>query len=296
MRKNKEIVIVVLIVLIGILVRLALTDPNSFQNDGSYQTLRQIESIEDNGLPIYEDELSYSGKEVIGPIMYYYILYIGQLIFTHKLLFLLPIITASLSSLVVFLLVKKLTNKPSVAIFSSFLSIFIPIYLQRTINSLSIQSISIPLALTAVYFFMDTKQNNKKSLIGYVITLLLLTLLTAESFILVIGILFYLMILKLEDMKISRQNKELFIFSLFLSLWVAFIVYKKALFIHGPYVIWQNAPLGLIIEYFSGLNLFSIINYIGILPFFCGVYMIYKYTLKSKDKNVLVIISFTISI
>jgi len=294
-KKYNEYLILGLIIAVSIAIRLffAFYSP-SFQNDGSYSVIRQVEEIQATGTPLYNDHLSYSGRYSPFTPGYHYLLTAGIIAFPDKLAFnLIPIILASIAPLIIYLISRRLTNNVSVSLFSSFISIFIPIYIQKTTNTLSSFTMVVPLTLLCLFLFSKVNKNNKKSIAGYVISLCLLSITSGNVFILIGCLLLYVLILKLEEIKLDKVKKELIIFSLFFVFWIQFLIYKKALLVHGPYVIWQNIPLEFIMNYFSDVNLLSVVYYVGIIPFFCGMYILYKYSLKIKNEQVYLYIAMT---
>jgi len=67
----------IVILVFGIRLYLALQTPN-FADDASYFDYKQVESILNTGLPIYEDSLSYSGTlHHFSPVFYYLLAIFG---------------------------------------------------------------------------------------------------------------------------------------------------------------------------------------------------------------------------
>jgi len=295
MKRYTEYLILVGIILIGIILRVYFTaESSNFRNDGSFYVIRQVEEIRDTGSPLYNDQLSYDGRSNPFPPGYHYILTIGSIILSKRLAFMiLPALFASLASLMVYLISKRLTNNVPISLFSSFISLFIPVYSLRTTNTLSPYSLIIPLTLLCLYLFSKADKKNKNTPIWYVISLCLLSITTASSVIVIGSLLMYVLILKIEGIILDKVKKELIIFSLFFVMWIQFLIYKKALLIHGPYVIWQNIPFELILNYFSEVNILTIIYYVGIIPFLCGMYIIYRYSLKIKNEQMYLYIALT---
>jgi len=295
MKKMAEKWVIALLILLSISINIYFTaTATTFQNDESYYVKRQVEEIQKTGLPLYDDELSYSGRTMMFPPGYYYLMASLTILFPEKIIFnLVPAILASLSIIVVYAISKKLTNSKNVAYFSGFISIFIPIYALRTTNTISQHSLIIPLSLICLYLFCKAEESNKKPVVWYIITLCLLSITTGYVFIILCTILVYALMLKVENMKLDKIKKELLIFSLFFITWIQFLIYKKALLLHGPSIIWQNIPLELIKNYFAEINILTVIYYTGIVPFFCALYIIYKYSFKIKNEKIYLFIAFT---
>jgi hypothetical protein len=296
MKIKQEYIILAGIILTGILFRLFFAlGSTSFDNDQAHYTIRQVENIQNSGLPLFKDQLSYSGREGFSTVGFFYILYIlGLFIPSALALKIIPNIIACLASVVIYLIILKMTKNRVVSLFSASVSLFIPIYLIATTNTLSATSTIIPLILVCLYFFINIEPKKNRYLIFYIGSLWLLTLVSSASFVLILCLLIYVLICNTEDIKLSKAKKEVIIFSLFSVLWLQFLIYKKAILEHGPYVIWQNIPSELIVNYFADFNIFSTIYFIGIIPFFFGLYIIYKYSFKIKNEIASLFISLTI--
>jgi len=147
-----------------------------------------------------------------------------------------------------------------------------------------------------MYFVIriSSKPEDLKHLVGFMLLFLALSLSSSYTVIFIIGILFYLVVSKLEGLLINRAELELALFSTFLFFWIQLLFYKRALFFHGPAIIWQNVPSEVLRTYFQNFNVLEAVYKIGILPFLFGVYAIY-HNFHTKRKNVFLLIGFTFS-
>lgn len=116
----------------------------------------------------------------------------------------------------------------------------------------------------------------------FIISVIILAMTSASSFLFIIALLFYLLFLRLERLKLSRKEVELIIFSTFLMVIVNFWIYKDAFLFHGIQVIWQNFPKEVMSKYFLEFNLLGALYLIGIVPFVSGIYMVYYNLFKKK--------------
>jgi hypothetical protein len=112
----------------------------------------------------------------------------------------------------------------------------------------------------------------------------------------IVGLWFYLLLLRIEGAKQDKAELELIIFSTFFVILCQFIMFKKVFLFHGPLVLWQNIPKGLLSNYFSQLSVLNTIYYIGIIPSLCGVYIIYRYIFKERKRNIDLLIGFIFSV
>ena len=105
---------------------LAFLIPN-FTYD-SYFNLRQVQHIHDTGLPLYNDPLSYGGRELVFLPFFHYLLagfsFILPLELAAKIL---PNFFMALLTIIIFYLSKKITNNDSAALVSAFLVGILPV-------------------------------------------------------------------------------------------------------------------------------------------------------------------------
>lgn len=267
---------------------------DQFSSDEAYFNLRQVENIKETGKPLYDDPLSYSGREIIFlPLFQYLISFFSlflPLIYVTKII---PNILAASLVFIVYLIIMKITEDRTAALITAILSGFIPIYFSETINTLSLYSLAVPLAFLMVYFFMTI---DKKNHLLYFIATFVAYLFTHPSvFVIVISFLVYLFFLKIENVNQKREETEIILFSLFVSIWFMIIFYKKIFLFHGISFLWQNIPSQLFNQYFANINLFTIVNQIGLVSFLIGIYIIYQHTMRNKDKEIYLLISIAIT-
>lgn len=289
-KRTAAILFVLFAVVLAARLYFAFSNPY-FCSDDSYFHLRQIEHIRDTGLPVFEDNLSFSGRmHFFSPVFHYFIAFFA--------LFLPAIIAAKLvtnifaASLVffVYLISKKLTNNSFVAFAAAFLSGFVPVFFANTVAQLTPVSIVVPLMFFLVYSFMNI--NKKPWLYCYLVLLIVLTAMHPLILLFVLGLCIYLVFILIEKLKQKREELEISLFSVFFVLWAHFIMYKRLLVFHGPAVIWQNIPPDILNNYFAEASILGVIYNIGIIPFVLGLYVIYLFSFKQKDRQIYLIISF----
>jgi len=276
----------------GIRIFVALQTPH-FSDDQAYFALRQIDEIKQNGTPLYNDDLSYGGRTYIFLPVFYYILAFFSLFFKTSLVAkILPNIFASTLVIVVFLIVRHMTRNDNIAILSSFVSGFIPIYFTETINSVSVLTASIPLTFLVIYFLIK----GKSKIYHYLISLCLILFITPYSAILVISLLLYMLFSWVEGFRPKRSELELTLFSVFLVTWFNFLFYKDAFLAHGYKVIWQNIPTEVLNQFYTDVNILNTIYQIGIVPLISGIIVLYIYLVHKKKKSIYLLLSLAIII
>jgi hypothetical protein len=115
------------------------------------------------------------------------------------------------------------------------------------------------------------------------------------AFILIIGLLFYLLLSKLENINIEMKELEIILFFTFLVFWVNLLIYKNAFLGHGLSVIWQNMPTQLLSNTFDKITFLETFYTISIIPLILGLYAFYLVFYIEKNKEALLLIGFGMS-
>lgn len=290
---KREHAVLTIIFLLCLAIRLFFAfQSQTFTGDEAYFNLRQIESIKDSGMPILNDDLSYGGRTFIFMPLFHYILAAFSFVMpTVIVLKLIPNIFASSLVFIIYLITMRITRNVNAALFTAFISSFIPIWLFESINTVSIHSLFVPLFFLMVYLILDLKNKTKL----FIITSLFLSLLTGSALILIFCFVFYLLIMKLERIKIKSEVVESILFFSLFSAWVSFIIYKKALIENGALVIWQNVPSELFSNYFASTSILEILFMIGFIPVIAGFYVMYHYFFTEKKQSVLLLNAIALS-
>ncbi|HII72411.1 TPA: hypothetical protein HA265_06670 [Candidatus Woesearchaeota archaeon] len=272
---------------------ISMQNPN-FSND-AYFIERQVDSIKTTLLPTYDDELSYRGRFIIFQPGYYYLLAPFALVMgTQLTLKIIPNILASLLIFVTYLIVMHITKNRPAALISAFASASIPVFLATTVNSASIYSLTIPLVMYMMYCFMRLKE--KKFLNQFIILAAILSITSAIAFLVVLGLLIYLLLTRLEYKTENKKEVEIILFSAFLVIWVNIIVFKKAFLAHSYALIWQNIPVQVMENFFKEISMVDAVTGIGIIPLLFGVFAIHQYMLKEKDRRTYLLMAFALSV
>jgi hypothetical protein len=291
LKKHQKILLILFLLTISIRLFFAFSTPN-FTYD-SYFHLKHIEHITQEGLPLYHDSLSYGGRNLVFlPAFHYTLSFFDLFLPLEVIAKIIPNLLFASLIFFVYLISKKITQKKDAAMLAAFIAAFIPILWQT--NSVSPSHLFLPLTFLAIYSFINISQ--KKFIYIYLASILLLSLTTSATFILIIGLFFYLLLSKLEEKKVFRAELELTLFSLFLFLWIQFLFFKNTLLTEGFGFIWQNIPSQIISQYyFPGFSLLHSLVLIGLLPLITGIYVIYKSFFKEKNKTIFLLFSLAIS-
>ena len=286
MNKNK---IVILIFLLTLIFRLyfVFTTPY-FADDNAYYNMRQIDNILENNKPIFEDDLSYSGKEQLFSPVFYYFMSAFVFIFGDVALKVLPEILISSLVIIVYLIIKSITNDDKAILFSSFIAGFIPILITNTLNNISVYALALPLTFLTLLAFI--RLENKRYLNLFIILSVLLPLVHPIAFLLSLSFILYLLISKSEDVKIMNLNKEAIFFFVFVTLFIEFLIYRNAFLTQGFNAVWQNIPDKILDRYFINVNLGKILLGLGIMPLLFALIGVYFGIFRQRN-NVMVLFS-----
>ncbi|MFH1682536.1 MAG: glycosyltransferase family 39 protein [Candidatus Woesearchaeota archaeon] len=278
-----------MIITLGLRLVLAFSIPNLTYD--SYFHLQQIEHITETGMPLYQDPLSYGGRTLVFLPAFHYFMATFDLFLPLELAakIITNLLVVSLI-LLVYLLAKRITQSENAALVSAVIAAIVPATWQT--NSVSPYYLFLPLMLLAIYALMNIQQ--KKFVYLYIIMLFLLSLTTTATFFLIVGILFYIILSKIEEKSVLRAEMELTLFSLFLFLWVQFLFFKNILISEGIGFIWQNIPPQIVYQYFP-VSLPQSLALVGAIPLLVSIYSIYKFLYEEKNKNVFLLFSLAIS-
>jgi len=292
--KTRHIILIVLFTLyFSARLFFSLQTPE-FSSDYSYFALRQIEHIQQTGLPLSDDLLSYGGRNFVVMPFYFYIL-AALTMFLPEIITIKIVNTLLASSLIaaMYLVCRKVLQNRRVSIICFVVAATMPVYISQTLNDISPLSLILPGSLFLLYLFLVLE---KKRAIDYAILLsIVLALVSSSSFILLLGFIVYLILKYLDKHAISKARFEFTAFFLLFLLWINIIVYKQAFQEHSFSIVLRNLPQVLLDSYFADLSIQKVILGIGVFPFFFGLYTVSIYLFRKKSENILLFISLFIS-
>jgi hypothetical protein len=289
-KKHLKYLILIFLISLAFNIVLSLTSTN-FNGDGSYYNLRVFDHIKETGKPLLYDDLSYSGRFVIGSPVFYYLFTIFS--FLPILLKIIPALFLSSIIIISYFISKELTGDDKVSLIVSLLSSFIPIYSLMLINQISVYSLIFPLLALMILCFM--KIGDKRFFNLFVILSFLLPIIHSSSFIFILVLLFYFLLMISENISISHKRAELIVFSFFLILLINLLFFKKAFFQYGFNFIYGSVPVALLKDYLQTFNILEIFYYIGVLPLVFGIWGLYV-GFKQKKESVLIVSSLILGI
>ena len=159
MKKSAVVVGLIFLMALGFRLFFAFQTPNLDYD--AYFNLRQVASIQEQGLPFFEDELSFGGRTLHFIPVFPYILgffsFFLPLLFTLKLI---PNIFAASIVIINYLIAKRITKDENSSLFCAFISAFIPLFIAETFNSVSVYTLVIPLTFLSLYFLMASEKKD----------------------------------------------------------------------------------------------------------------------------------------
>ncbi|MBS3112710.1 hypothetical protein J4418_01340 [Candidatus Woesearchaeota archaeon] len=262
---------------------------------GAYYETKQVNNILKTGFPLLWDELSFSGRaDIVSPIYYYILALFSYFLGLSPALILLPNLFVSLISIIIYLIVKKITQNEVSSFICAIVSGFVPVLTYTTLITGSINSLAFLVMFIYIYIFIDIK--DKKRFNYFIILSIMIPFISPITLLCLIGLIFYFMLMKLDGFIINKSELETVTFASFFMLLALFVQYKPALIMNGATIVWQNIPLALLNQYFSNIDIMSYIGAIGLLPLIFGIYTIYKFTFKVNKSSINIIIGFTIAV
>lgn len=293
MKKSVEITLFVVFTL-SLMVRIALSfETPFFSTPESYYHLRQIEHIAQSGRPLFSDELSYGGRSYMFLPAFYYVGSLFSLGGPWMMKLSMAVIAASVI-FPLFFIVDLLTKNKKIALFIAALSTVTPAYMNQTVNTISPHILMVPLVLWFIYFFM--KISSRRCVILALVTYAALAATYPFFSILIVALMGYYIINRIENLKPSPGEIELILFITVFTAWSYFVYFKKAFLLHSFRIIWQNIPQEVLQQYFVEFDVFTALYLIGIIPLFMGTYTLVKYLFKSKSKSLYLIISLNLTL
>lgn len=290
MNKSRQLLIVFFFISLAVRLYFAFQAPH-LSLDGYFME-RQVSHIMETGTPLYFDELSYGGRTHLFLPAYAYILAAFSFFMPFALVAkIVPNIFASLIVFSAYLVAKNITKREGASLFTAFISIFIPIFFVRTFNSISPLSLALPLIVYQIYCFLNPKEKSFQ----FVVLTFLLPLIHHSAIIVPIGLVLFFIISKIEHMKVGDEHKEMILFSLVVTLWMTFLVYKDAFLTQGIGFILRPDSLLLAGDSLGSYPLVQSIYLIGIIPFFYGVTSAYHFLFKKQNLSGFVLLSLVLT-
>lgn len=257
-------------------------------SDNSYFHVRLIDSLKSGDLLTY-DPLGYGGRTILLSPLFDAILAFFTFFIPSSVVFkVIPNVFASFLVVPAFLLAYKLTKDDFLSLFAALLASIVPAFFANTFNHLSALTLAIPLFFLLIYAWLEVR------ILLFLGGLLVLAFLHPLVLVFILSIAVYLILMAVEWKTPLLSELELGIFTIFFTLWTQFLLYKKIILFHGPAVIWQNIPAGLLTSFYASVTVLSAIVQIGVYPLAEGIYALYRTALRHPQKEIQIMLSVAI--
>jgi hypothetical protein len=280
MKLKIEYLLLFLIFASVLAVRLYFSFQTPFFDKSAYFNIRQVEYIQQHGIPLFNDPLSFGGRFLVFEPFFHYLLtgfaFIMPLSLAAKIL---PNLFAALMVIIVYLIAQRMTKHTVSSLYAALLCGYLPIFFGNIVE-VSELSFFLPVMLLAYYFLSFERIDYKIYLV--LILMLILVLTSTLSIVVVLGLLIFVVLLKIEKMNAQKYEMEIILFFLMLVFWVNALLYKNALLVHGFQLIWQNVPTQIMDNFFTQITFPEIFYYVGFLPLILGLHGLY---LALKHRN-----------
>jgi hypothetical protein len=287
---RKHWLVLIFIFTLTIRILIAFTTPNVTYD--SYFHLRQVEHITETGTPLFQDDLSYGGREHrFLPLFHYVMAFFNLFLPITIVAKLIPNILIASLTLITYAITRKITNNNTAPLMTAFIAGFIPILF--TPNAFTVDALFLPLVFAIMYAFMNLSR--EKFVYAYVTLFLATSLTSSSTFLLLVGFVIYLLLSKLENKRIKKEEAEVIVFSFFFFVWLQFIFFKDVFLTQGIQFIWQNIPPQLVTQYFPQASIIGAIVSVSIIPFIAGIIVVYQSLFELKNTKAFLLISFVIA-
>ncbi len=278
---DKHTAILLLIFFSAFIIRIVL---QGLTEDSNF-AINYINHIKEHITPLFYDSLSYGGRAIDTPFLFYYFLAALTLLGNKLLLLIIPSLLLAALSIIIYLTALKFTNK-NLALICALLSAFIPISFKT--NLASPYSLGFPILFLLIYSFL---QINKRPFLYLFLALSFILPLTSQlALFFSLAIILYFIFTAIEKKKLTGLEKEALLFSLFVNLLIYSLIFKRSFITYGLNTIWQNVPDILLKNYFTTFTFFEAFYLIGaILLLFGGIGFFFSF--RQKETLILTSIS-----
>lgn len=298
---KRELFVVFLIFLSICIVRLFLAlSVEGFSSDNSYYVLRQVEHISTFGTPIIHDDLSYMGRTYfVLPVFYYVLAFFDLFLPIDLVCKIIPNIVAPIGIFIVYFIGVEITKNKDAALFTSFMSGIVPVFLSETVYSVSVYSFVIPLFLLLIFCLIklsklddlrDAKEVRFYKIL-YFVFFILLSFLHQSVILFVLFLWVYFLVSFVEGSKVTNSEIELTLFSSFFVIWFFLITMKPLFLEYGASVIFGGVPHFIRYYFFTNFTLLESMYKLGIIPVLYGLYSLFRFTFGKQEKYVYMLVS-----
>lgn len=291
-RMNTWRVLLLLVILIFVSFQVFFVLQTDAPSYDSFYGVRQVEHIKETGTPIIHDDQSYQGRTNVSHLLFYYILAGFSFLIPGLLLFKFGgIVLTVLIVILIYSMSNHLFRKEWIAFMLSTIAAFTPTIFVSQLNNLLPQTFFVLIYLLLIYAFFTISR--RSSLIWFIVLTVLATVISPLSLVLIVGFLFYFLLLRLERLSFKKKELELILFSGLFVVWYHLMLYKKLIALFGLQVVSQSVPQELLLSMFRGLNVPLVISFVGVPLIGIGLQGIYHLLFEKRSKKLLLLTAMT---
>jgi len=292
--KSKQLFIWLLVLLLVsvTLLKLYFVIQAPFPAYTSFYGVRQVEHIQQTGLPFLSDELSYQGRITFEGLFFYFFVAGFSFVVPTLLLFKYASILFSILVLVlVYIITLRLVQRQTIALLITLIASLTPTLFTAYLNTLLPSSLFMILYLLLIFLFFTSNKKHRMS--WFVLVLVISTLISSLTLVFIVGFALYFLFLKLESLPVRRREFELLLFSGVFAIWYHLLIYKPLFLQYGAQIIWKTIPRELAVSMFEGLTAPLAISLIGIVPLLLGIHTIYYSLFVKRNRKHFFLIALT---
>lgn len=264
---HKVILVVLFLLAISLQIFFAF-QTDTFSSDESYFHIRQVEHITENVSPLIFDDLSYGGKYIYSPHLFHLFLAIFVFLFGSIAFKIIPPLMVGSLIFVVYGIANRVSENKNAALFSASIVAFLPIFLNTTLNQISIKPFSILFVFLLLFFLVDIK----KYINWFIAFSIILPLIDPMNFLFMLALILYLILSKVETFRLSRLAKEAILFNILITIFLNLLQFSYVFYNHGIKAVYENIPTSSLVTYFQNLDVFLVLAGVGILVILLGVF------------------------
>lgn len=286
--------IIIFLIFITILLQGLLVFRESYPSYESFEGIRQVEHVLSTGKVIFQDTLSYQGRIKTNGILFDYVAALVSLLIPTLIVFKYGwIILYALIIWITYLISRRLYNDRWIAVMVSGLMALSPTIFATYLHTFSNESLFILVYVLLLFTIFDIE---KRSGMLFVILMVIAILMSAATWVVLLGLIAYFILLKIESLPVKKHEIEVFIFSSVFALWLNLILFKKLFVQSGFGALWSGIPAEILVTKFPGLSPALIIASIGVVPLILGIYGMYSSLFEERKRHIMLLSSITIVI
>lgn len=225
-----------------------------FSNEETYQHLRYARNIAENG-PFSTDHLVFDGRKISFMSTHDNILALMSLMSDLDIMAkILNELICAAFIIVTFIISREITKNDKASFIAALSAALIPYFTKSTFNTSVPETAALFLIMVLLLLFLKIRQNKKLSSL-YVFILVLASSISPLILVFTISLIIFFIIASAYNIRLERYEKELILFSLFVSIIIELLFLRETLMASGFSTIWGNIPQKIFRQWFPDLSI-----------------------------------------